>query len=252
MEKTMEKIYGRPGTLYDANMGYCPGCLHGVLAKIIAEAVEEMGLQENTITVLPIGCGALMSSALDTDAIISLHGRAPAVATGLKRTAKEKFIFTYQGDGDLASIGLAEIMHAANRGENFAVLFVNNGIFGMTGGQMAPTTLIGQKATTAQSGRTPEAGYPMHMCELIATLKAPVYVERCSLDSPAHVLSAKKAIKKAFQNELDGKGFSFVEFLSNCPTNWGLSPEKSIQYMREHTMAEFPPGVYKDETQKEG
>lgn len=247
----MEKIYGRSKALLDANMGYCPGCLHGVLSKIVAEVIEEMGLQDKTIAVLPIGCGALISSSLDTDAIISLHGRAPAVATGLKRTAKEKFIFTYQGDGDLASIGLAEIIHAANRGENFAVLFVNNGIFGMTGGQMAPTTLIGQKATTAQSGRTPEAGYPMHMCEMIAMLKAPVYVERCSMDSPAHILAAKKAIKKAFQNELDGRGFSFIELLSNCPTNWSLSPEKSLEYMKEHTMKEFPLGVYKDTTEKE-
>lgn len=243
----MEKIYSRPKTLLDANMGYCPGCLHGVLSKIVAEVIDEMGLQEKTIAVLPIGCGALISSSLDTDAIISLHGRAPAVATGLKRTVKdEKFIFTYQGDGDLASIGMAEIMHAANRGENFAVLFVNNGIFGMTGGQMAPTTLIGQKATTAQSGRTEEAGYPMHMCEIISTLKAPTYIERVALDSPQHILAAKKAIKKAFQNELDGKGFSFVELISNCPTNWSLSPEKSIEYMREHTLVEFPLGVYRD------
>ena len=202
----MEKIYGRSKALLDANMGYCPGCLHGVLSKIVAEVIEEMGLQDKTIAVLPIGCGALISSSLDTDAIISLHGRAPAVATGLKRTAKEKFIFTYQGDGDLASIGLAEIIHAANRGENFAVLFVNNGIFGMTGGQMAPTTLIGQKATTAQSGRTPEAGYPMHMCEMIAMLKAPVYVERCSMDSPAHILAAKKPSKRLFKMNLTAEG----------------------------------------------
>lgn len=247
----MEKIYSRPEALLDSNMAYCPGCLHGVLAKIIAEVIDEMGLRENTIAVLPIGCGALISSALDTDCLIALHGRAPAAATGLKRTAKEKFIFTYQGDGDLASIGLAEIMHAANRGENFAVLFVNNGIFGMTGGQMAPTTLIGQKATTAKTGRTPKEGYPMHMCEILSTLKAPVYIERCSMDSPQHILTAKKAIKKAFQNELDGKGFSFVELLSNCPTNWSMTPEQTLQYMREHTIKEFPLGVYRDETGKE-
>lgn len=244
----MEKVYSRSKVLLDANMGYCPGCLHGVLAKIIAEVIEELDIQERTAAVLPIGCGALISSVLDTDAIISLHGRAPATATGLKRTAEEKFVFTYQGDGDLASIGLAEIMHAANRGENFAVLFVNNGIFGMTGGQMAPTTLIGQKATTAKQGRTPDEGYPMHMCEIISSLKAPVYIERCSLDSPAHILAAKKAIKKAFICEIEGKGFSFIELLSNCPTNWSMSPEQSIQYMREHTIAEFPLGVYRDDT----
>ena len=178
----MEKIYSRTEVLLDNGTGYCPGCLHGVLAKIIAEVLDEMDAREKAAAVLPIGCGALISNVLDTEAIVSLHGRAPAVATGLSRTAKEKLVFTYQGDGDLASIGLAEIMHAANRGENFAVLFVNNGIFGMTGGQMAPTTLIGQKATTAQSGRTPKEGYPMHMCEIISGLKAPVYDESCSLD----------------------------------------------------------------------
>lgn len=247
----MEKIYSRPETMLDAKMGYCPGCLHGVIAKIIAEVIDEMGIQDETVAVLPIGCGALISYALDTDMLISLHGRAPATATGLKRTATEKFVFTYQGDGDLASIGLAEIMHAANRGENFAVIFVNNGIFGMTGGQMAPTTLIGQKATTAKTGRTPKEGYPMHMCEIISALEAPVYIERCALDSPQHILAAKKAIKKAFQNELDGKGFSFIELLSNCPTNWGLSPAKSIEYMRQYTMKEFPIGVYRDQRNKE-
>lgn len=247
----MEKIYSRSDVLLDANMGYCPGCLHGVIAKIVAEVIEELGIRDDTIAVLPIGCGALISSVLDTDAIIALHGRAPAVATGLKRTATEKFIFAYQGDGDLASIGLAEIMHAANRGENFPVLFVNNGIFGMTGGQMAPTTLIGQKATTAKSGRTPSEGYPMHMCEIISTLKAPIYIERCALDSPQHIMAAKRAIKKAFVNEIEGKGFSFIELLSNCPTNWSMSPQKSLEYMREHTMAEFPLGVYRDETAKE-
>ncbi len=247
----MEKIYSRTEVVLDNGPGYCPGCLHGVLAKIIAEVLDEMDAREKAAAVLPIGCGALISNVLDTEAIVSLHGRAPAVATGLSRTAKEKLVFTYQGDGDLASIGLAEIMHAANRGENFAVLFVNNGIFGMTGGQMAPTTLIGQKATTAQSGRTPKEGYPMHMCEIISGLKAPVYVERCSLDSPKHILAAKRAIKKAFENQMQGRGFSFVELLSNCPTNWSMSPEQSIEYMREHTMVEFPLGVYKDIAQTE-
>ena len=225
--------------------GYCPGCLHGVAAKLICEAIDEFGLQDNAICVMPIGCGAMGTWTFEFDQIVALHGRAPATATGLKRTAPEKFIFTVQGDGDLASIGLAEIMHAANRGENITVVFINNGIFGMTGGQMAPTTLIGQKATTAQNGRTPKEGYPMHMCEIINSLTAPYYIERCSLDSPQNIKKAKAAIRKGFQNQLSGKGFSFIELMSNCPTNWSMSAEKTIEYMREHTLKEFPLGVFR-------
>ncbi|MBR7147641.1 MAG: MFS transporter, partial [Firmicutes bacterium] len=170
--------------------------------------------------------------------------------TGIKRSAPEKFVLVYQGDGDLASIGLAEIMHCANRGENLTVVFVNNSIFGMTGGQMAPTTLMGQKATTAKDGRTPLQGYPMHMCEILNQLTAPVYIERCALDSPAHVLAAEKAIRKGFKNQLENKGFSFIELLSNCPTNWGMSPVKSLEFMRNETMKEFPLGVFRDRSEE--
>ena len=247
----MEKIYKRPDAMQKRPSGYCPGCLHGVANKLILGLVDEFGIADNTVMVQPIGCGALMCWTTDTDQIISLHGRAPATATGLKRSAPEKVVLVYQGDGDLASIGLAEIMHCANRGENLTVVFVNNSIFGMTGGQMAPTTLMGQKATTAQSGRTPLQGYPMHMCEILNQLKAPVYIERCALDSPAHVLAAEKAIRKGFKNQLENKGFSFIELLSNCPTNWGMSPVKSLEFMRNETMKEFPLGVFRDNSAEE-
>ena len=242
----MEKIYKRPESMQKRATGYCPGCLHGVANKLICGLIDEFGIADNTVAVQPIGCGALLCWTIDTDQIISLHGRAPATATGIKRSAPEKFVFVYQGDGDLASIGLAEIMHCANRGENLTVIFINNSIFGMTGGQMAPTTLMGQKATTAQDGRTPLQGYPMHMCEIINQLTAPVYIERCALDSPAHVLTAEKAIRKGFRNQLEHKGFSFIELLSNCPTNWGMSPVKSLEFMRNETMKEFPLGVFRD------
>ena len=247
----MEKIYARPEAMQKRPTGYCPGCLHGVANKLICGIIDELGIADNTVAVQPIGCGALMCWTIDTDQIISLHGRAPATATGLKRSAPEKFVFVYQGDGDLASIGLAEIMHCANRGENLTIIFVNNGIFGMTGGQMAPTTLMGQRATTAQNGRTPREGYPMHICEILNQLTAPVYIERCALDSPQHILAAERAIRKGFQNQLNEKGFSFIELLSNCPTNWGVSPCKSLDFMREQTMKEFPLGVFRDRAESE-
>lgn len=247
----MEKVYERPVSMQKRVTGYCPGCLHGVATKLVCEVIDELKIQDDTIAVLPIGCGALISWSLDTDEIISLHGRAPAVATGLKRTRPEKLVFTYQGDGDLASIGLSEIMHAANRGENFTVLFINNGIFGMTGGQMAPTTLIGQKATTAQQGRTSAEGYPMHICEILSQLKAPYYIERCALDTLKHIAQAKRAIRKGFENQLNNKGFSFIELMSNCPTNWSMSPEKTLEYMENHTLVEFPLGVYRDLSKEE-
>ncbi|MCQ2560745.1 MAG: thiamine pyrophosphate-dependent enzyme [Clostridia bacterium] len=246
----MEKIYSRPKALQNRATGYCPGCLHGTTVKIIAELIDEFGIQDSTVAVLPIGCSALDCWSFETDMIISLHGRAPATATGIKRNAPEKTVIVIQGDGDLASIGLAEIMHAANRGENLTVIFMNNGIFGMTGGQMAPTTLIGQKATTAQGGRTEAHGYPMHMCEILNELKAPYYIQRCAMDSPAHVREAKKAIRKGLENQMNGKGFSFIELMSNCPTNWSMSAEKSIEYMREYTLKEFQIGVYRDGGEK--
>ncbi len=245
----MTQVYGRPSTIVEgAVTGYCPGCMHSTISKLVAQNIEEMGLKDKCVGILPVGCGTLSINYWDFDMVAAAHGRAPAVATGLKRCRPDTFVFTYQGDGDLASIGLAEIMHAANRGENIAVVFINNSIYGMTGGQMAPTTLVGQKATTAPEGRkAEEVGYPMHMAEIIASLKAPVFSARCAVDTPANVRKAKEAIKKAFQNELDGKGFSLVEILSNCPTNWGLAPLETMNYIHEHTMKEFPLGVFKDE-----
>lgn len=244
----MEKVYSRPRGLQERAMTFCPGCLHGVVSKLICEILEEMGIAEQSTIVLPIGCACLGSYHFELDTVVALHGRAPAMATGIKRCAPEKHVVVYQGDGDLAAIGLSEIMYAANRGENLSCVFVNNGIYGMTGGQMAPTTLPGQKATTAQTGRNPEnhEGYPLHMCEILSQLRAPVYLERCSLDSPAHVRQAKKAMRKAMENQQAGKGFSLVELMSNCPTNWGLSPLDSIQWMRENSLKEFPLGVYRD------
>jgi 2-oxoglutarate ferredoxin oxidoreductase subunit beta len=222
--------------------------MHGQVNKLIAELLDEFGLREKTIGVLPIGCGTLSMMNFNFDLVIATHGRAPAVATGVKRSAPDRFVFTYQGDGDLAAIGLSEIMHCANRGENVTVIFVNNSIYGMTGGQLAPTTLVGQKSTTTVQGRNPkEVGYPMKMCELISQLQAPRYVVRRALDSVPNVIQAKQALKKAFQNQLDGKGFSFVELLSNCPTNWGLSQSESLEWMRANTMKYFPIGDFRNE-----
>ncbi len=243
----MQKIYSRPRALNDRATGYCPGCLHGVVTRVIAEILEELNVIEDTVVVLPVGCGTMGMVHFNTEVIVSPHGRAPAVATGVKRCSPEKMVFTYQGDGDLAAIGLAEIMHCANRGENMTVIFVNNSTYGMTGGQMAPTTLIGQQATTCPDGRaTIPDGYPMKMCEIINQLKAPQYIARFSLDSAANVLKAKKGIKKALQLQQGSGGFAFVELLSNCPTNWGMSPLKSLEWMKENMVAEFPLGVFRD------
>lgn len=243
----MEKIYGKPKSINDTPFGYCPGCMHATISKIVAQVIDEMDLREKAVCVLPVGCGTLGCFTWNLDMVCSAHGRAPAVATGVKRSHPGSFVFTYQGDGDLASIGLSEIMCAANRGENFSTIFVNNSIYGMTGGQMAPTTLVGMKATTCPNGRSPETeGYPMHMAELIAQLKRPVLSGRFAVNTPANIAKAKGAVKKAFQNQLDGKGFSMVEILSNCPTNWGLSPLKTLDFIREQTMEEFPLGVFKD------
>lgn len=242
----MEKVYSRPKSLTKRPTGYCPGCLHGVVTKLIAESIDELGIQDNTLTVLPIGCSTLGMLHFDTDMVVSAHGRAPAVATGAKRCNPEKFVFTYQGDGDLASIGLSEIMHCANRGENITTVFVNNCIYGMTGGQMAPTTLVNQKATTSPKGRNPETeGYPIKMCEIISQLEAPVYVARFALNNPANIIKAKKGIKKAFQIQLENKGYSFIELLSSCPTNWGIPPEKCPEWIEKNSMNTFPLGEFK-------
>ena len=245
-------IYTRTKTIQEDKVsGFCPGCMHGTVMKLIGEVIDEMGIIEKTACVLGIGCCGLQMDYMAYDNITSPHGRACAVATGIKRTTPESLVFTYQGDGDLASIGLAETMSAANRGENISVIFINNGIYGMTGGQMAPTTLVGMKATTAPKGRDPkEHGYPMHMCEILDQLKAPVYLERTSCNNPVNVMRTKRAIKKAFQNQLDGKGFSMVEVVTTCPTNWGLDALKALDYLEEKMLAEFPLGVIRDKKEE--
>ena len=244
----MEKVYKVTSAKNEVVGGFCPGCLHGVVTKLVCEVCEELDILDRTVCVIGVGCCCITARHWKCDVMNAPHGRAPAVATGLKRMApKDTVVYTYQGDGDLAAIGLSEIMYAANRGENFTVIFVNNSTYGMTGGQMAPTTLVGQKATTAPDGRDPKQhGYPVHVCELLATLKAPAYLERVTcLDAP-NIIKTKAAIKKAFQNQIDGKGFSLVEIMSNCPTNWGMSPLETLEYMKEHTLKEFPLGVYRD------
>ena len=244
----MEKLYGRTKTIQEDKVsGFCPGCMHSTVIKLIGEVLEEMELVEKAVCVQGIGCCGLHMDYLAYDDITAPHGRACAVATGIKRTNPDSLVFTYQGDGDFAAIGLAESMSAANRGENISVIFINNGIYGMTGGQMAPTTLLGMKATTAPFGRKAEEhGYPMHMCEILDQLTAPVYLERTSCNNPTNVMKTKKAIRKAFQNQLDGKGFSMVEIITSCPTNWGLDALASLDYIEEKMLPEFPLGVVRD------
>lgn len=245
----MKKVFGRPASLKDKPFRYCPGCSHGVLHRIVADTIDRFGIRERTIGVAPVGCAVFAYDYLDLDMIEVPHGRPPAVATGMKRSKPDAFIFSYQGDGDLAAIGTAEIIHAAARGENISVIFVNNGNYGMTGGQMAPTTLPGQKTTTTPAGRQPkDAGYPLRISEMLATLDGPAYIERVALDSPRNVLSAKKAIQKAFKNQIDGIGFSLIEVLSMCPTDWGMTPLQAVGWVRDHMMKYYPLGVYKDKT----
>ena len=239
--------YTRPSSLKPTPSGFCPGCMHSLATKLIADVIEELGQQENCVHVAPVGCATLNLAYWKGDIIGAAHGRAPAVATGFKRTNPDRLVFAYQGDGDCAAIGLAEIMGAANRGENFTVIFFNNQTYGMTGGQMAPTTLIGQKTTTTRYGRDPlTTGYPLKMCELLATLEAPAFIARYALNTPKGCIEARKAIKKGFTLQMENKGFSFIELLGNCPTNWGLSPLQTMEYMDTNTIPYFVPGVYKD------
>lgn len=244
----MEKVYERTRTIQaDKISGFCPGCMHSTVIKLIGEVLEEMNLVERAACVLGIGCCGLHMDYIDYDNTTAPHGRACAVATGMKRSSPDTLVFTYQGDGDLASIGLAESLSAANRGENISVIFINNGIYGMTGGQMAPTTLLGMKASTAPKGRIAEEhGYPMHMCEIMDQLTAPAYLVRTSCNSPANVGKTKAAIRKAFQNQLDGKGFSMVEIVTSCPTNWGMDALQALDYIDTHMLREFPLGVFRD------
>lgn len=233
--------------LTDTPFHYCPGCTHGIAHKLVAEVLEEMGAEGNVVGVAPVGCAVFAYKYFNCDMQEAAHGRAPAVATGIKRVLPDKFVFAYQGDGDLASIGMAEIVHAATRGEKITVIFINNAIYGMTGGQMAPTTLEGQKATTCIYGRNPEVnGHPIKMCELLATLTGPSYIARGALTDPANVRKAKKMIKTAFEHQAQKKGFSFVELLSSCPTNWGMTTEQALEYVKTDMQKLYPLGVFKE------
>ena len=243
----MAVVYEKTKGLTDAELHYCPGCHHGIIHKLIAETLVELDLLDGAIGVCPVGCSVLAFKYFNCDMLEAAHGRAPAVATGIKRTHPAQAVFTYQGDGDLASIGAAEIVHAAMRGEKFTTIFVNNAIYGMTGGQMAPTTLIGQRATTCQEGRTiQQAGMPIRVAEMLSTLDGCVYAERVCVTDIPNLNKAKRAIRTAFQKQMAGEGFTFVEVLSTCPTNWGMTPVKSVQWLKENMIPYYPLGVIKD------
>ncbi len=241
-------VFDKPHALADVPMHYCPGCTHGIIHRLVAEVIDELGIEGKTIGIAPVGCSVFAYNYFNCDTIEAAHGRAPAVATGVKRADPENHIvFTYQGDGDLASIGMAETVHAAARNENITVIFVNNAIYGMTGGQMAPTSLVGQVTQTSPYGRDPQlCGYPVRVCEMLAQLEGPEYLERVTVNNVKNIRRAKAAIKKAFQNQVDGKGFSLVEVVSSCPTNWGMTPQAALQWIDEHMLPYYPLGVYKD------
>ncbi|MFH1847823.1 MAG: thiamine pyrophosphate-dependent enzyme [Candidatus Omnitrophota bacterium] len=243
----MKAIFKRPDSLKKTKTHYCAGCGHGVAHRLICEVVDELGIREKIIAVAPVGCAVIAYDYWDFDCTEAAHGRPPAVATGIKRLRPENIVFTYQGDGDLAAIGTSEIIHAANRGENISVFFINNGTYGMTGGQMAPTTLLKQVTTTSQSGRDPKAaGYPLKISEMLAVLPGVFYLERVSIHSPKEILKAKAAIKKALTAQIENKGFSMVEILSQCPTYWKMSPVKSLKRIREDMISYYPTGVLKE------
>ncbi|MBR3781256.1 MAG: 2-oxoglutarate oxidoreductase [Clostridia bacterium] len=242
-------VFEKPKALADVPLHYCPGCTHGIIHRLVAEVIDELGIEGRTVGVAPVGCSVFAYNYFNCDMIEAAHGRAPAVATGVKRSLPENVVFTYQGDGDLAAIGTAETVHAAARGENITIIFVNNAIYGMTGGQMAPTTLPGQVTQTSPYGRNPEqVGLPVKVCELLSNVDGATYLERVAVNNVKNVKAAKKAIKKAFQNQLEGKGFSLVEVLSTCPTNWGLKPDKALEWLEENMIPYYPLGVYKDKT----
>jgi 2-oxoglutarate ferredoxin oxidoreductase subunit beta len=247
----MEPVYERPRALTAASTHYCPGCGHGIIHRLIAEVIDELGIREKTVVVAPVGCAVLLYNYFDLDSYEAAHGRAPAIATGCKRVHPELVVFTYQGDGDLAAIGTAETVHAAARGEKITTIFINNAIYGMTAGQMAPTTLIGQKTTTTPDGRDPErAGYPIRVCEMLSTLEGVAYDARVSVSSPKNVVQAKRAIMKAFETQIKGLGYSIVEVLSQCPTNWHMTPVESVEWVDGKMASYFPLGEFK--SPKEG
>ncbi len=240
-------VFDKPKSLTDAPFHYCPGCTHGIVHRLVAEVIDELGIEGRTIGIAPVGCSVMAYNYFTVDMIEAAHGRAPAVATGVKRANPENIVFTYQGDGDLASIGTAETVHSAARNENITIIFINNAIYGMTGGQMAPTSLPGQVTQTSPYGRDVKlCGYPVKICEMLSALEGPEYLERVAVNNVRNVKNAKKAIKKAFQNQIDGKGFSLVEVLSSCPTNWGMTPQKALEWIDEKMIPYYPLGVYKD------
>ncbi len=243
----MAVVFKKTSMLTDTPFHYCPGCTHGIIHRLVAEVLEELGVGETAIGIAPVGCAVFAYNYFNCDMMDAAHGRAPACATGAKRVHPDKVVFTYQGDGDLASIGAAEIVHAAARGEKITTIFVNNAIYGMTGGQMAPTSLPGQITTTSPYGRdTAHCGFPVKMSEMLSQLNGPAYIERVSVHDVPHVIAAKKAIKKAFEAQIEGKGFSMVEVLSTCPTNWGLTPQEALKWLEENMIPQFPLGVYKE------
>ena len=247
----MAVVFSKPKALTDAPLHYCPGCTHGIIHRLVAEAIDDLGILGKTVGIAPVGCAVMAYDYFSCDMVEAAHGRAPAVATGLKRAMPDRIIFTYQGDGDLASIGMAETVHAATRNENITVIFVNNAIYGMTGGQMAPTSLPGQVTQTSPYGRDVKTvGYPIKVCELLSALDAPEYIERVAVNSVKNVLNAKRAIKKAFQNQIDGKGFSLIEVVSSCPTNWGMTPQKALDWVESDMIPYYPLGVYRDKSAK--
>ena len=245
--------FDKPHALTDTPMHYCPGCTHGIVHRLVAEVIDELGIEGRTIGIAPVGCSVFAYNYFACDMIEAAHGRAPAVATGVKRSDPENnIVFTYQGDGDLASIGMAETVHAAARNENITIIFINNAIYGMTGGQMAPTSLPGQVTQTSPYGRdTDHCGFPIKVCEMLSELDGPEYLERVTVNNVKNIMKAKKAIKKAFQNQVDGKGFSLVEVVSTCPTNWGMTPQNALKWLEDNMLPYYPLGCYKDRSAKE-
>ncbi len=248
----MKQIFGRPGGLTHTLQRYCPGCGHGIVHRIIGELLVKLNIRERTVGIAPVGCSVFADEYFNCDMIQPPHGRGPAVSTGIKRSRPDCIVFSYQGDGDLAAIGTAEIIHAAARNENITVIFINNAIFGMTGGQMAPTTLPGMKSTTSVKGREiAKQGYPMRVCELLASLDGPYYLERCAVDTPKNIIKTEKALKKAFTNQIDNKGFSLIEILSMCPTGWGQTPIQAKKWLGEKMATYYTLGVYRDRSREE-
>ncbi len=245
-------VFEKPHALTDVPLHYCPGCTHGIIHRLVAEAIDEFCIEGKTVGIAPVGCAVMAYDYFKCDMIEAAHGRAPAVATGVKRANPDLVVFSYQGDGDLASIGTAETVHAAARNENITVIFVNNAIYGMTGGQMAPTSLPGQVTQTSPYGRDPKlCGYPVKICEMLSQLEGPEYLERVAVNNVKNVRAAGKAIKKAFRNQIEGKGFSLIEVISACPTNWGMTPQNALKWIDEKMIPYYPLGVYKDRSKEE-